>query len=87
MHGSEEGLNGLSFGLLSKGGSNMPDYIESLRESLDEEMDAGNKYTALAKEAPTENAKEQLLRMAKEEIMHRAMLQCLLVDAESGDMK
>ncbi len=65
----------------------MLDYVKSLRESLDEETDAGNKYTALAKEAPTENAKEQLLRMAKEEIMHRATLQCLLVDAEGGDLK
>ncbi len=61
----------------------MLNYAQSLKDSLQEETNAGSKYTALAKEAPNEEAKKKLLEMAKQEIMHKATLECLLLDVNN----
>lgn len=58
-------------------------YIQALKDSLKEETDGASKYAALSKEAPTEEAKKKLMEIAKQEVMHRAMLECLLM--ESGE--
>ena len=52
----------------------MLNYAQSLKDSL--------KYTSLAKEAPNEEARKMLLDMAKQEIMHHAMLECLILDLD-----
>lgn len=58
----------------------MLNYVQALKDSLKEETDGASKYTALAKEAPNEEAKKKLMEIAKQEIMHHAMLECLLLD-------
>lgn len=60
----------------------MLNYAETLRASLKEETEGASKYSALAKEAPTEEAKKKLMEIAKQEIMHHAMLECLLMDVK-----
>lgn len=57
----------------------MLSFYQSVKDSLKEETDAGNKYAMLAKQAPTEEIRETLLSMARQEIMHRAHLECILV--------
>lgn len=60
----------------------MLNYAQSLKDSLKEETDGASKYTSLAKEAPNEEARKMLLDMAKQEIMHHAMLECLILDLD-----
>lgn len=62
----------------------MLNYVETLKASLEEETDGAGKYTALAKEAPTEEARKKLMEIAKQEIMHHAIIECLLLDAGEG---
>lgn len=60
----------------------MLNFYQSVRDALAEEQAAGNKYTSLAKEAPTEEERETLLGMARQEIMHKAHLECMLLGHE-----
>ena len=54
-------------------------FYQELREALSEEMEAGNKYAMLAKRAPSVQCRETLMQMAREEIMHRAHLEGMLL--------
>lgn len=65
----------------------MLNYAQSLKDSLKEETDGASKYAALAKEAPNEEAKKKLMEIAKQEIMHHAMLECLLLDTGEAPAK
>ena len=55
-------------------------FYQELRDSLQEELDDGNKYAMLAKRAPTVQCRETLMQMAREEIMHRAHLEGMLLN-------
>ena len=54
-------------------------FYQEIRAALDEESEAGNKYAKLAKMAPTVHCRETLMEMAREEIIHRAHLEGMLL--------
>ena len=54
-------------------------FYQELRDALTEEMEAGNKYAMLAKRAPSVQCRETLMEMARQEIMHRAHLEGMLL--------
>lgn len=58
----------------------MLDYYQSLKDALTEEQDGATKYIELSKLAPNDDAKETLIKIAKQEIKHRAKIECLLLD-------
>lgn len=57
----------------------MTTFYDSLRTALQEEANAGSKYVALSKDAPSEDERKTLIEMAKQEIMHKAHLECMLL--------
>ena len=67
----------------------MINFYRELMNALGEETDAGNKYASLAKEAPTKEERETLLEMARQEIMHKAKLDCMILghEEETTDKK
>ena len=60
----------------------MLNFYPAIRDALAEEQASGNKYMSLAKEAPTKEERETLLGMARQEIMHKANLECMLLGHE-----
>lgn len=58
-------------------------FYEALRKAVQAEGEDSNKYVELAKKAPTMEARDILLCIAKDEIMHRAKIDCLLLDEEA----
>ena len=63
----------------------MINFYQSIADSLKEEKEGAEKYKNLAKDAPTKEAREALMEIAKQEIMHHAKLECLLLDDHSAD--
>jgi len=57
-------------------------FYQSIKDSLAEESDAGEKYAMLAKKAPSEEFRNMLMSMARQEIMHHAQLECMLLGNE-----
>lgn len=57
-------------------------FYSAIKDALAEETSAGNKYATLAKEAPSKEERETLLEMARQEIMHKAHLDCMLLGHE-----
>lgn len=60
-----------------------PNYYQAIRDALKDETNSGNLYANLAKEAPYEWDRDTLMEMAREEIMHRARLECILLCADN----
>lgn len=58
----------------------MSDFYNKLEGYLKEEENAGENYAMLAKEAMNEEDKRTLMKMAKQEIMHRAHLEGMLLE-------
>lgn len=58
----------------------MSDFYNKLQESLKDEENAGEFYASLAKEALTEEDRKTLLKMARQEIMHKAHLEGMLLE-------
>ena len=54
-------------------------FYQHLREALAEEQEAGNKYSELAKKAPSVECRETLMKMARQELVHRAHLEGMLL--------
>ena len=57
-------------------------YYQSIRDALKDETNSGNLYATLAKEAPSTWERDTLMEMAREEIMHRAHLECILLECD-----
>ena len=51
------------------------EFYRNIQKSIEEEHDAGASYIELAKVAMDEEDKECLMKMAKQEVMHRANLE------------
>lgn len=51
------------------------EFYKTIQNAIDEERDAGSLYINLAKHAMDESDKECLIKMAKQEVMHRAYLE------------
>lgn len=51
------------------------DFYKKIHESIEEEHEDAGKYIELAKDAMSEEDKECLMEIAKQEIMHRAKLE------------
>ena len=51
------------------------DFYKAIQNAMEEEKDSGSLYVNLAKNAVDEHDKECLLKMAKQEVMHRAYLE------------
>lgn len=54
-------------------------FYQELRNALTEEQEAGSKYAELAKRAPSIQCREMLMEMAREELVHRAHLEGMLL--------
>ena len=55
------------------------EFYREIQKSIEEEHDAGSLYISLAKDAPTDEDMECLMKMAKQEVMHRANLEWMLM--------
>ena len=51
------------------------EFYNAIQKAIDEEHDAGSLYVSLAKDAPNEKDRECLMKMARQEVMHRANLE------------
>ena len=51
------------------------EFYKAVQGAIEEESDAGSLYLKLAKDAPNEHDRECLMKMARQEIMHRANLE------------
>lgn len=58
------------------------EFYNSIKGAIDEERDAGSLYLELAKDAPNEHDKKCLMKMARQEIMHRANLEWIYMKKE-----
>lgn len=58
----------------------MAHFYQSVKDALKDETSSGNLYASLAKEAPTQWERETLMEMARQEIMHKANLECILLN-------
>lgn len=57
----------------------MADFLRSLRESFEEEARDANKYAYLARMAETEEDRKILIEIAKQELVHRAKVEGILL--------
>ena len=57
----------------------MNEFYNAIEDAIKEEHEDGSKYVSLAKDAPNECDKETLMKMAKQEVMHRANLEWILM--------
>ena len=55
------------------------EFYRSIQKSIEDEHDAGSEYVALAKDAPDECTRKTLMKMARQEVMHRANLEWILM--------
>ena len=55
-------------------------FYDAIKTALKEETDAGKHYSDLAKEAPNEEFRKELYKMARQEIMHHARLEGMLLE-------
>jgi len=62
-------------------------FKQFLEAAVSEEQDDSRKYMQRAQEAPTEEDRKVLIDIAKQEIMHRAMLECMLLTYEEVSTK
>lgn len=51
------------------------DFYRVIQKSIEEEHDAGSSYIELAKAAMSEEDRDCLMEMARQEVMHRANLE------------
>lgn len=58
------------------------EYYREIQRAIEEEHDSGSLYINLAKNALSEEDRECLMKMAKQEIMHRANLEWLNMKRE-----
>lgn len=60
----------------------MDEFYRTIEKSIKEEHDAGMEYVNLAKDAPNECIKKTLMKMAKQEVMHRANLEWIYMQKD-----
>lgn len=60
------------------------DFVKAIKSQHGEEETDANKYMELAKNAPTPAIRDMLYDIAKDEIMHRAKLECMCITLEGG---
>lgn len=53
----------------------MDEFYKSLEKAIEEEHDAGSLYISLAANAPDEEDRKCLMKMARQEVMHKANLE------------
>ena len=53
----------------------MDEFYRAVEKAIDEEHDSGSLYISLAMNAPDEDDRECLMKMAKQEVMHKANLE------------
>lgn len=54
-------------------------FFQHVREALAEEQEAGNKYAEMAMMAPSVECRETLMKMARQELVHKAHLEGMLL--------
>ena len=57
----------------------MNEFYDAIEDAIKEEHDAGSLYISLAKDAPSDCDKNILMKMAKQEVMHRANLEWIFM--------
>lgn len=60
------------------------EYVKALKDAHAEEVKDSEKYMAMAKNAPTAEIRDMLYNIAKDEIMHRAKLECMIITLEGS---
>ena len=60
------------------------DFVKTLRDAHAEEVKDSEKYMNLAKNAPTAEIRNKLIHIAKDEIMHRAKLEGMILMLEGS---
>lgn len=60
------------------------DFLKYLKESHAEEKKDIDKYMELAKNAPTQAMRDMLYDIAKDEVMHHAKLECMVITMEGS---
>ena len=54
-------------------------FYQHIREALTEEQESGSKYAELAMHAPSVECRETLMKMARQELVHKAHLEGMLL--------
>ena len=60
------------------------EFIQELHKTHDEEKNDANHYMEMAKSAPTSAMRDMLYEIARDEIMHKAKLECMLMTLEGS---
>lgn len=60
------------------------EFAKMLKDAHAEEMKDSEKYMNLAKSAPLPEVRDMLYNIAKDEIMHRAKLECMILTLEGS---
>lgn len=60
------------------------DFLKYLKESHAEEQKDIDKYMEMAKNAPTPAMRNMLYEIAKDEVMHHAKLECMVITMEGS---
>ena len=58
----------------------MNNFVQKLKDYHKAENVDSDKYVEMAKYAPNEETRKKLMQMAHDEIMHRAYLECMILD-------
>lgn len=60
------------------------DFLKYLKEAHAEEKKDLDKYMEMAKNAPTPAMRDMLYEIAKDEVMHHAKLECMVITMEGS---
>ena len=60
------------------------EFITELKNTHTEEKKDANHYMEMAKSAPTSSMRDMLYEIARDEIMHKAKLECMLMTLEGS---
>jgi len=60
------------------------DFIKALHTAHTEEKNDANHYMELARSAPTSPIRDMLYEIARDEVMHKAKLECMLMHLEDA---
>lgn len=60
------------------------DFIKHLKDAHDEEKKDIDHYMEMAKNAPTPAMRDMLYDIVKDEVMHHAKLECMIITMEGG---
>lgn len=60
------------------------EFVKTLKDAHAEEVKDSEKYMSMAKNAPTAEVRDMLYNIAKDEVMHRAKLECMIITLEGS---